>query len=86
MASDTLKNKVRFSSTLPPEVDKMLKDYSKLRRLLWNTFLKEVKSKFPPLRFLLYLLHSRHGLSLNHIFHFWCSVLKHFVNLVKNDI
>lgn len=29
MASDTLKNKVRFSSTLPPEVDKMLKDYSK---------------------------------------------------------
>lgn len=29
MASDTLKNKVRFSSTLTPEVDKMLKDYSK---------------------------------------------------------
>lgn len=29
MANDTLKNKVRFSSTLPPEVDKMLKDYSK---------------------------------------------------------
>lgn len=29
MASDTLKNKVRFSSTLPPEVDKMIKDYSK---------------------------------------------------------
>lgn len=29
MANDTLKNKVRFSSTLTPEVDKMLKDYSK---------------------------------------------------------
>lgn len=29
MANDTLKNKVRFSSTLPPEVDKMLKYYSK---------------------------------------------------------
>lgn len=29
MANDTLKNKVRFSSTLPHEVDKMLKDYSK---------------------------------------------------------
>lgn len=29
MSNDTLKNKVRFSSTLPPEVDKMLKDYSK---------------------------------------------------------
>lgn len=29
MASDTLKNKIRFSSTLTPEVDKMLKDYSK---------------------------------------------------------
>lgn len=29
MANDTLKNKVRFSSTLPPEVDKLLKDYSK---------------------------------------------------------
>lgn len=29
MANDTLKNKVRFSSTLPPEVDKMLKEYSK---------------------------------------------------------
>lgn len=29
MTNDTLKNKVRFSSTLPPEVDKMLKDYSK---------------------------------------------------------
>ncbi len=29
MANDTLKNKVRFSSTLPPEVDKMLKDFSK---------------------------------------------------------
>lgn len=29
MANDTLKNKVRFSSTLPPEVDKTLKDYSK---------------------------------------------------------
>lgn len=29
MASDTLKNKVRFSSTLTPEVDKMLKNYSK---------------------------------------------------------
>ena len=27
MANDTLKNKVRFSSTLPPEVDKILKDY-----------------------------------------------------------
>lgn len=29
MANDTLKNKVRFSSTLPQEVDKILKDYSK---------------------------------------------------------
>lgn len=29
MANDTLKNKVRFSSTLPPEVDKILKEYSK---------------------------------------------------------
>lgn len=29
MANDTLKNKVRFSSTLTPEVDKVLKDYSK---------------------------------------------------------
>ncbi len=29
MTNDTLKNKVRFSSTLPPKVDKMLKDYSK---------------------------------------------------------
>lgn len=29
MANDTLKNKVRFSSTLTPEVDKMLKEYSK---------------------------------------------------------
>lgn len=29
MASDTLKNKIRFSSTLTPEVDKMLKEYSK---------------------------------------------------------
>ena len=29
MASDTLKNKIRFSSTLTTEVDKMLKDYSK---------------------------------------------------------
>lgn len=29
MSNDTLKNKVRFSSTLPPKVDKMLKDYSK---------------------------------------------------------
>lgn len=29
MANDTLKNKVRFSSTLTPEIDKMLKDYSK---------------------------------------------------------
>ena len=29
MANDTLKNKVRFSSTLPPEVDRILKDYSK---------------------------------------------------------
>lgn len=29
MSNDTLKNKVRFSSTLPPEVDKRLKEYSK---------------------------------------------------------
>lgn len=29
MAKDSLKNKVRFSSTLTPEADKMLKDYSK---------------------------------------------------------
>ena len=29
MANDTLKNKVRFSSTLTPEVDKMLKEHSK---------------------------------------------------------
>ena len=29
MANDNLKNKVRFSSTLTPEVDKVLKDYSK---------------------------------------------------------
>ena len=29
MANDTLNNKERFSSTLPPEVDKILKDYSK---------------------------------------------------------
>lgn len=29
MSNDTLKNKVRFSSTLTPEVDKVLKDYSK---------------------------------------------------------
>lgn len=29
MARDSLKNKVRFSSTLTPEVDKMLKEYSK---------------------------------------------------------
>ena len=29
MANDTLKNKVRFSSTSTPEVDKVLKDYSK---------------------------------------------------------
>lgn len=29
MANDTLKNKVRFSSTLPPKVDKTLKEYSK---------------------------------------------------------
>lgn len=29
MANDTLKNKVRFSSTLSPETNKMLKDFSK---------------------------------------------------------
>lgn len=29
MSNDSLKNKVRFSSTLTPEVDKMLKNYSK---------------------------------------------------------
>ena len=29
MANDTLKNKIRFSSTLTPEVEKLLKDYSK---------------------------------------------------------
>lgn len=29
MANDTLKNRVRFSSTLPPEVNKILRDYSK---------------------------------------------------------
>lgn len=29
MAKDSLKNKVRFSSTLTPEVDEMLKEYSK---------------------------------------------------------
>lgn len=29
MANDSLKNKVRFSSTLTPEVDKMLKEHSK---------------------------------------------------------
>lgn len=29
MRTDTLKNKVRFSSTLTPEVNQMLKDYSK---------------------------------------------------------
>jgi len=29
MANDTLKNKIRFSSTLSPEVNDMLKNYSK---------------------------------------------------------
>lgn len=29
MVNDTLKNKIRFSSTLTPGVYKMLKDYSK---------------------------------------------------------
>lgn len=29
MANDTLKNKIRFSSTLTPETDKLLKQYSK---------------------------------------------------------
>ena len=29
MSNDSLKNKVRFSSTLSPDVDKMLKDFSK---------------------------------------------------------
>lgn len=28
MANDSLKNRVRFSSTLSPEVDKALKEYS----------------------------------------------------------
>ena len=28
MAKDSLKNRVRFSSTLSPDVDKVLKDYS----------------------------------------------------------
>ena len=28
MAKDSLKNRVRFSSTLSPDVDKALKDYS----------------------------------------------------------
>lgn len=46
MASDTLKNKVRFSSTLTPEVDKMLKDYSKETMIPISKILESAVTKY----------------------------------------
>lgn len=51
MTNDTLKNKVRFSSTLPPEVDKMLKDYSKetmipISKILEAAIVEYIKNRF----------------------------------------
>lgn len=46
MANDTLKNKVRFSSTLTPEVDKMLKDYSKQTMIPISKILESAVTKY----------------------------------------
>lgn len=53
MAKDSLKNRIRFSSTLSPEVDKMLKEYSqktmipvsKILDMAISNFVKQSESK-----------------------------------------
>ena len=43
MVKDSLKNRVRFSSTLSPEVDKALKEYSKKTMIPMKTIVLSMK-------------------------------------------